>query len=118
MAFVVPSVAAGWNVPLPGASGTGNVSLREWVDVADWAPEADWNPAREARTHVPMRPQAVIAFILLLVVLFVAGLTGSWIAWIAALASAAWVVWVAADTVMRQIVDRPLDSDRARGVKR
>lgn len=65
-----------------------------------------------------MRPQAVIAFLLLLVVLFVAGLTGNWIAWVATLVSAAWVVWVAADTVMRQIVDRPLDRDRARGVKR
>lgn len=67
---------------------------------------------------MPMRPQAVIAPLLLLVVLFVAGLTGNWIAWVATLAIAAWAVWVAADTVMRQIVDRPLDPDRARGMKR
>ena len=61
-----------------------------------------------------MRPQAAIAVFVLLVALCLAALTGSWIAWAATLASAAWLAWVAADRVMRQVLDRPFDLDGAR----
>lgn len=58
-----------------------------------------------------MRREAAMA--VLLVALLLAALTGSWLAWAATLASAAALAWVAADRVMRQVLDRPIDLHRA-----
>ena len=65
-----------------------------------------------------MRPQAVIALVVLSVAPCLAALTGSWIAWAVTLASAASLAWIAADTVMRQTVDRPFDPDHERSTER
>ena len=51
------------------------------------------------------------------VILCLAALTGSWIVWVTAVAAGIWAAWQAADHVMRQVVDQPSDTDRARTTK-